>query len=94
MRPLSLKKLQHALAVEPENKLLDENLIMDGQSITSLCADLVIVDQRINVVNLVHYSTKNYFDDIRHVQFPQFDASITLTCATYLTLDTLKGAKI
>lgn len=94
MRPLSLKELQHALAVEPGDKTLDEELIMDGQSITSLCAGLVIVDQRTNVVNLVHYSTKTYFDSIRHVQFPKFHASITLICATYLTLDTLKGAKI
>lgn len=38
--------------------------------------------------------TKSYFDDIRHVQFTRFHASITLICATYLTLNTLKGAKI
>ena len=94
LRPLSLKELQHALAVEPGDKFLDEELMMDGQSITQLCAGLVIVDQRTNVVNLVHYSTKSYFDDIRHVQFPGFHANITLICATYLTLDTLKGAKI
>ena len=94
MRPLSPKELQHALAVEPGDKVLDEELIMDGQSITQVCAGLVIVDQRTNVVNLVHYSTKSYFDDIRHVQFPGFHANITLICATYLTLDTLKGAKI
>lgn len=93
-RPLSLRELQHALAVEPGDKDMDEDLIMDGQSITQLCAGLVIVDQRTNVVNLVHYSTKSYFDDIRHVQFPNFHASITLICATYLTLETLKGAKI
>ena len=94
LRPLSLKELQHALAVEPGDKDLDEELVMDGQSITSLCAGLVVVDQRTNVVNLVHYSTKSYFDDIRQVQFPQFHAIITLICATYLTLETLKGATI
>ena len=94
LRPLSLKKLQHALAVEPGDKILDEELMMDGQSITQLCADLVIVDQRTNVVNLIHYSTKSYFDDIRHVQFPEFHANITLICATYLTLNTLNDAKI
>lgn len=93
-RALSLKELQHALAVEPGDTLLDEDLVMDGQSITSLCAGLVVVDQRTNTVNLVHYSTKSYFDDIRHIQFPEFHAKITLACATYLTLDSLKGAKI
>ena len=93
-RALSLKELQHALAVEPGDTSLDEDLVMDGQSITSLCAGLVVVDQRTNVVNLVHYSTKSYFDDTRHIQFPEFHAKITLVCATYLTLDSLKGPKI
>ncbi|KAL8967442.1 MAG: hypothetical protein Q9197_005429 [Variospora fuerteventurae] len=93
-RALSLKELQHALAVEPGDTMLDEDLVMDGQSITSLCAGLIVVDQRTNMVNLVHYSTKSYFDDIRHIQFPEFHANITLICATYLTLDSLQGAKI
>ena len=93
-RALSLKELQHALAVEPGDTALDQDFLMDGQSITSLCAGLIVVDQRTNVVNLVHYSTKSYFDSIRHIQFPEFHAKITLICATYLTLDSLKGAKI
>lgn len=93
-RPLSVKELQHALAVEPGDTKLDEELVLDGQSITSLCAGLVVVDQRTNIVNLVHYSAKNYFDDIRHIRFPRFHATITLVCATYLTLNTLKGVKI
>ncbi len=93
-RALSLKELQHALAVEPGDTVLDEDMVLDGQSITSLCAGLIVVDQRTNFVNLVHYSTKSYFDDIRHIQFPGFHAKITLVCATYLTLDSLKGAKI
>ncbi|KAL8865493.1 MAG: hypothetical protein Q9198_009297, partial [Flavoplaca austrocitrina] len=93
-RALSLKELQHALAVEPGDTVLDEELVIDGQGITSLCAGLVIVDQRTNIVNLVHYSTKSYFDDTRHIQFPEYHAKITLVCATYLTLESLKGAKI
>ncbi|KAL8690273.1 MAG: hypothetical protein Q9218_004239 [Villophora microphyllina] len=93
-RALSLRELQHALAVEPGDTVLDEDLLMDGQSITSLCAGLVVVDQRTNIVNLVHYSTKSYFDDTRHIQFPEYQAKITLICATYPTLDSLKGAKI
>ncbi|KAL9578374.1 MAG: hypothetical protein Q9212_005757 [Teloschistes hypoglaucus] len=93
-RTLSLKELQHALAVEPGDTALDEDLVMDGQSIMSLCAGLVLVDQRTNMVNLVHDSIKSYFDDTRHIQFREHHAEITLTCATYLTLDSLKGAKI
>lgn len=93
-RPLSLRELQHALAIEPGDTDLDEELIMDGHSITSLCAGLVVVDHGTNQVNLVHHSTKHYFEDIRHVQFPNFHSSITLSCATYLTLKPLAQASI
>ncbi|KAI9760770.1 MAG: hypothetical protein M1840_002216 [Geoglossum simile] len=93
-RSLSLGELQHALAIEPGDAGLDEELVMDGQSITSLCAGLVIVDQGTNVVNLVHYSTKSYFGDTRHKFFPNFHASITLSCATYLTLNALQNVPI
>jgi ankyrin repeat protein len=93
-RSLSLRELQHALAIEPGNVELDEELVMDGQSITALCAGLVIVDQGTNVVNLVHYTTKKYFEETRSTYFPDFHASITLSCATYLALDALKDADI
>ncbi len=93
-RSLSLRELQHALAIEPGDTELDDELLMDGQSITALCAGLVIVDQGTNVVNLVHYTTKKYFEEIRHIHFPNFHASITLSCATYLTLGSLKDATI
>lgn len=93
-RSLSLRELQHALAIEPGHVELDEELIMDGQSITALCAGLVIVDQGTNVVNLVHYTTKKYFEETRYAYFPNFHASITLSCATYLALNALKDANI
>ncbi|KAL8636119.1 MAG: hypothetical protein Q9228_006451 [Teloschistes exilis] len=51
-RGLLLKELQHALAIEPGDTALDGDLVMNGQSITSLCAGLVMVDQRTDMVNL------------------------------------------
>lgn len=93
-RPLSLKELQHAVAIKPGDADLDEELIMSGSSITALCAGLLVIDPRTNVVNLVHYTTKNYFEQIRSISFPNFHASITMSCATYLTLDVLKDASV
>lgn len=93
-RSLGLKELQHALAIEPGDTKLDEELIMDGQNITMLCAGLVVVDQGTNMVNLVHYSTKNFFEKSRQAYFPDFHANITMSCATYLTLDALKSISI
>ena len=45
-------------------------------------------------MNLVHYSAKKYFEDSRQDLFPQFHASITLSCATYLTLGTIQNISI
>ena len=93
-RPLSVGELQHALAIEPGSAQLDEEDILDGYSITPLCAGLVIIDQGTNVVTLVHYTTKNYFENIRENRFPGFHATITMSCATYLALGALKDASI
>ena len=94
LRSLSLGELQHALAIEPSDTVLDEELLMDGQGITALCAGLVVVDHGTNMVNLVHYSTKDYFEKNREKVFPNFHAAITISCATYLNLDALKNVPL
>ena len=93
-RSLSLKELQHAVAVNPGDTDLDDDLIIDGSNLTALCAGLVIVDPRTNIVNLVHYTTRDYFEKARSAYFPNFHATITMSCATYLTFDMLKSADI
>ena len=93
-RPLSLRELQHALAVEPGDSELDEELLMDAPSITALCAGLVVIDKATGNVNLVHYSTKSYFENTRQKYFAAYHASITLSLATYLTLGVLQDISI
>lgn len=93
-RSLSLGELQHALAIEPESTRLDEEDIMDGNSITALCAGLVVIDQGTNTVTLVHYTASKYFEDVRAYRFPGFHATITLSCATYLALSALGNSSI
>ena len=93
-RALHVSELQHALAIEPEDIELNDELLMDGQSITALCAGLVRIDKRTNLISLVHYSAKSYFEDCRHILFPNFHANITLSCTTYLTLHALRNMPI
>ena len=93
-RSLCVEELQHALAIEPGDQEFDQELLMDGQSITALCAGLVVIDQASNLVSLVHYTTKKYFEDIRASKFPGFHATITMSCAAYLALDALQHATI
>lgn len=64
-RSLSLKELQHTLAIEPGGSELDNELIMDEQNIIALCAGLITVDPGIDTVNFVHYIAYDYFEENR-----------------------------
>jgi ankyrin repeat protein len=91
---LSLLELQHALAIDPEENILDEDLMIEWPNIAAICAGLVVMDPITEKVNLVHYTTKMYFEKGRQVYFPGFHANITMSCATYLTMPALRNASI
>ena len=52
--PLSLKKLQHALAVSPGMTEMDEDAIEDESVLISVCAGLVVIDENSSIIRLVH----------------------------------------
>ncbi|KAJ7041372.1 ankyrin repeat domain-containing protein [Mycena alexandri] len=86
-RPLTVEELRVALAVEPGTHQLDKENLMSIQRIVSVCAGLVIVDERLSVVRLVHYSVQEYLDSIQAQQFPDAQVEITSTLLTFLTFD-------
>src|SRR3984957_8397875 len=53
VRPLSVKELQHALAVVPDSTNIDSNDIIDDEILTSVCSGLVVIDEERNVIGLV-----------------------------------------
>ncbi|KAJ7046349.1 hypothetical protein C8F04DRAFT_988023, partial [Mycena alexandri] len=57
-RLLRVSEIRMALAIEPEARQLDEDNILDIELILSVCAGLVIVDEQLSVVRLVHYTTQ------------------------------------
>jgi hypothetical protein len=52
-RRLSLKELQHALAVSPGMIEMDTDALVDEIILTSVCAGLVVVDRQSATVRLV-----------------------------------------
>ncbi|KAJ7435630.1 hypothetical protein FB451DRAFT_1379315 [Mycena latifolia] len=84
-RPLSAAELQEALAIEPESSFLDEDNLLDMDIILSACAGLMIVDDTVSVVRLIHYTTQDYLDSIRSERFPLAHTTIVSTCLTYLS---------
>jgi hypothetical protein len=86
-RPLTVRELQHALAVEPGEPELDEDNLSDVAELVSSCAGLVTVDQESDIVRLVHYTTQEYFDRVRLERFPRAEQHIATTCLSYLLFD-------
>ncbi|OBT78240.1 hypothetical protein VF21_03031 [Pseudogymnoascus sp. 05NY08] len=90
-RPLTKGELCHALAVECDDIDLDEDNILDVEDIVSVCAGLVTVDEESNIIRLVHYTTQEYFLQIRQNWNPTAQQEITTTCLTYLAFDPFRS---
>lgn len=91
-RPLTVKELQCALAVEPGDTSLDEDALPDRDLMVSVCAGLVAIEQKNETIGLVHHTTYEYFERVRENQFFHAQRDIVETCLTYLSFDCFTGA--
>jgi len=85
--PLSVEELQHALAVKPGVTQLDEDDLPDKGTLISVCAGLVIVDQKSNVVRLVHHTTQKFLEEIHKDHLIDIHTEMATVCLTYLSFD-------
>ncbi|KAJ6565253.1 hypothetical protein DFH09DRAFT_821023, partial [Mycena vulgaris] len=83
-RPLKVSEITAALAIKPGAQSLDEDYLMDIETILAVCAGLVILDKESSVVRLVHYTTQEYLDRIQAEKFPNAQTEITQTLLTFL----------
>ncbi|KAJ7137982.1 hypothetical protein C8R44DRAFT_606821, partial [Mycena epipterygia] len=84
-RLLHVFELQEALAVEQRTTKLDPDNLLDIDTILSVCAGLVMVNEEDNLVRLIHYTTQVYLDGIQPREFPQAQTEITMACITYIS---------
>jgi ankyrin repeat protein len=87
LSPLTVSALQHALSVEPGDTELYQDAMPDAEDLVSVCAGLVTIDEASSVIRLVHYTTREYFNQLRHIAFPDGQEIIASTCLTYLSYD-------
>ena len=85
-RPLKIRELQHALAVESGDSHLDEDGIPDIGLILTVCAGIVTIREDY-AVGLVHYTTAEYLERRLAEHFPDAPIDIAKTCLTYLMFD-------
>ncbi|KAI1661134.1 hypothetical protein F4813DRAFT_378815 [Daldinia decipiens] len=90
-RPLTTLEIQHALAVEVGDQEIDENNIVDIGLMLSVCAGLVTIDEKSNIIRLVHYTVQEYFERTQDRWFPEAQLSITKVCVAYLSFQWFSG---
>ena len=86
-RPLTTSELRHALAVEVDKSTLNKESLPEIRDIISMCAGLVTVDEKSQIIRLVHYTTQEYFDRTWTSWFPKAQIGITKVCVTYLLFE-------
>ena len=84
-RPLTTIELQHALGVELDEPKLDEDNLPDLRDIVSNYCGLVTVDEKSDIIRLVHYTAQEYFKRAQIRWLPYAQSEITNICATYLS---------
>jgi hypothetical protein len=60
-RPLTILEFRHALAVEVGESALDEENLPEIEDMVGVCAGLVTVDKKSDIIRLIHYTTQEYF---------------------------------
>ena len=90
-RPLTMRQLQHALSVEPEQTDLDEETLIDEELLISTCLGLITVDLTSKEVRLVHYTAQRFFEHRLLELIPDNHLRIASTCLTYMSFKTCQG---
>ncbi|KAJ7584529.1 ankyrin repeat-containing domain protein, partial [Mycena floridula] len=89
--PLSVKALQYAVAISEDMTDMDFDAVVDLEILTSICAGLVIIRKKSShyepIVQLVHYTTHEYFQLKQHQLFPNIQSLMAITCLTYMSFD-------
>jgi len=81
--PLKAKALQHAVAIKPDMKTLDDGDLTDIDDLISLCAGIVTIDPQSGIVRLVHYTTQGYLEK----KLMDRKVDIARGCLIYLGLE-------
>jgi hypothetical protein len=88
-RPLSTLELLHALAIEPGDKEIDEDNILETEQLLTICAGLVTFDEQSDNIRFIHYTTQEYLQRNQQMWLPLANAEIARTCTAYLSIDGL-----
>ena len=84
-RPLTTAELQYAIAIEVGTSEFDAESFLELESMVSVCAGLVTVDEESRIIRLVHHTFQEYLERTQGDWFERVEAEITTTCVTLLS---------
>ena len=85
-RALSIEEVRCALAVRTGMARLDSQFLPEAEFLGSACAGLVSI-YKSDIIRLVHYTTREYFEQNGTEWFCDAHIDITMTRVTYLSFD-------
>lgn len=91
-RQLNATELQHALAVEADELVLDPDNVPGVEDILSACAGLVTLVEKSGVVRLVHYTTQEYFQRSWVRWFEDAETHLATVCVAYLSFSRFRDS--
>ncbi len=86
-RPLTALELQYALAVKTGESEFDEGNLTEIEDLVSVCAGLVTIDKKSDIIRLVHFTAQEYFERTQMSWFPNARELITMSCVTCLSFN-------
>lgn len=87
-RPLTTTELCLALAILNDSKKISKSGVPTIEDILAVCAGLLVLDEGIGAVRLVHYTTQEYLERVRSQWVPDAEVQLAQACLTYLSFDT------
>ena len=84
-RPVTLLEVQHAFLISEGGESLNADNTTDEEAMLSACEGLVTNDHETNILRLIHYTTREYLESVRHSFFPTADGDILQVCLDLLS---------
>lgn len=89
-RELKVVELQHALATGHEPGPIHDQDLPFVERMIAVCAGLVTIDEKTDVIRLVHFTTQEYINQQPDQLLPMTEQYITRTCLNYISLSGLR----
>lgn len=90
-RPLDIEELRHALGIEVEDSMLDEDALPDKDILLEVSIGLIRIDEQSGIIGLVHHTLHEFFAQYPEQLVPDPDGELARLCLTYLSFDNFES---